>query len=141
MAVVDQQTYQYPLSVTVLYLLVSSSFHHPPSCVCHTTAYLYVQAVVSPEYPVAAGLTVKLHCSVETNMPQVSWNWVYLTKTGWQNVGNTMDLSLTEPNQTGTYCCYASATGIKQKSSNTVTAYIVAMQPTGMWSFLICCIS
>ncbi|KAG7224135.1 hypothetical protein INR49_019870, partial [Caranx melampygus] len=92
-------------------------------------AYLYVRAMASPEYPVAAGQTVKLYCSFVTNMPTVSWYWQYQIKETWQDFGNMMNLTLTEPNQTGTYRCYAKAESIGEMS-NTVTVYIVAMQPT-----------
>ncbi|XP_022606882.1 uncharacterized protein LOC111226072 [Seriola dumerili] len=86
-------------------------------------------AVATPDYPVAAGQTVNLHCSAFSMPPLVNWSWQHLENMAWRQVGSEMDLTLTEPKQSGLYRCCAK-TLLNQGVSHNLSVYIVAMQPT-----------
>ncbi|XP_071354809.1 uncharacterized protein [Trachinotus anak] len=89
-----------------------------------------LQAVATPDYPVAAGQTVNLHCSAFTMPKYVNWSWQHLENLTWQHVGSGRDLTLTQPKQSGLYRCCAK-TWFLQHVSRNLTVYIIAMQPTG----------
>ncbi|XP_071354808.1 uncharacterized protein [Trachinotus anak] len=88
-----------------------------------------LQAVATPDYPVAAGQTVNLHCSAFTMPKYVNWSWQHLENLTWQHVGSGRDLTLTQPKQSGLYRCCAK-TWFLQHVSRNLTVYIIAMQPT-----------
>lgn len=100
-----------------------------------------LQLVATPDYPVAAGQEVHLHCSA-FNMPIVTWSWQHLENQTWLEVGIGTDLTLTKPEQSGLYHCSAETKSLQKSVSPNHTVYIVSMPAaTGLWSVLICCIS
>ncbi|XP_039992270.1 uncharacterized protein LOC120794937 [Xiphias gladius] len=88
-----------------------------------------LQVVATPDYPVAAGQTVNLHCSAFDVPNFVNWSWQHLQNMTWQEVSGSRDLTLTEPKQSGLYRCRAESRS-SQRVSHNLTVYIIAMQPT-----------
>ncbi|XP_038585130.1 uncharacterized protein LOC119910542 [Micropterus salmoides] len=85
-----------------------------------------LQLVATPDYPVAAGQEVHLHCSA-FNMPIVTWSWQHLENQTWLEVGIGTDLTLTKPEQSGLYHCSAETKSLQKSVSPNHTVYIVSM--------------
>ncbi|GAA6213423.1 uncharacterized protein LOC108875078 [Lates japonicus] len=88
-----------------------------------------LQVEVVPDYPVAAGQPVNLHCSAFTVPANVNWSWHHLEDLNWREVSSSRDLTLTEPEQSGVYCCYAVSPS-SQRWSRNLTVFIIATRPT-----------
>ncbi|XP_040917366.1 uncharacterized protein LOC121197707 isoform X2 [Toxotes jaculatrix] len=89
-----------------------------------------LEVVATPDYPVAEGQTVSLHCSASATPASVNWSWQHLENWTWQAVSSSRDLSLTKPMQSGIYRCCAKSQ-LSQSVSHNFTVYIIAMKPTG----------
>ncbi|XP_070699006.1 uncharacterized protein [Pempheris klunzingeri] len=90
-----------------------------------------LQLVATPDYPVAAGQSVNLHCSSAFTMPEhVSWSWQHLENQTWKEVGTGRDLTLTEPEQSGLYRCFAKSQLSMGRESRNHTVYIISMPTT-----------
>ena len=98
-----------------------------------------LQVTAMPDYPVAAGQTVNLHCTTFAVPNFINWSWQHLENLTWQVVGSGRDLALTDPKQSGLYRCRAE-TRLSQRVSRNLTVFIIGVQPTG-WSALVRCIS
>lgn len=98
---------------------------------------LYLSAI--PDYPVSEGQTVALHCREIPVPDKVIWKWKKLDVTGdndtWTEVGSGPELSLTRPEQSGQYRCWAQSLSTEFNESNVHTVYIVSVHTTG-WSAL-----
>ncbi|XP_029350340.1 uncharacterized protein LOC115036327 isoform X2 [Echeneis naucrates] len=106
------------LCVFLLFVFCESSEMHSP-----------LQAVAMPDYPVAAGQTVQLHCSAFQILTFANWSWQHLENRVWHQVGSERDLILTEPEQSGLYRCWAKTLNSELVSHN-LTVYIIDMPPT-----------
>ncbi|XP_029350341.1 uncharacterized protein LOC115036327 isoform X3 [Echeneis naucrates] len=95
-----------------------------------------LQAVAMPDYPVAAGQTVQLHCSAFQILTFANWSWQHLENRVWHQVGSERDLILTEPEQSGLYRCWAKTLNSELVSHN-LTVYIIDMPPTDMVAHLL----
>lgn len=98
-----------------------------------------VELLATPDYPVAAGQRVSLHCSASYSPASTVWIWERHENQTWQEVGSGTDLILTEPEQSGEYRCRAMRSIFVTSNSHTV--YIVSMHATGWWFVVISCIS
>ncbi|XP_067336636.1 uncharacterized protein [Channa argus] len=111
---------------------------------CESTETLTnVTVEAKPDYPVAEGQTVNLHCSSVNVSVNVSYSWECLKNQTWKLVSNSTDLSLTKPNESGIYRCSARYQSTLIVSSNH-TVYIVAILPTdklGIPAFVISLLS
>ncbi|KAM9707425.1 uncharacterized protein ACNS7B_000034 [Menidia menidia] len=101
-----------------------------------------LQVVATPDHPVAAGQRVHLHCSALTEPAFVTWSWKHLQNQTWKEVGKGRELILTEPEQSGVYCCHAKVLLSQHRVSRNHTVFIVSIQTTvgeklGMAAFLI----
>lgn len=92
-----------------------------------------LQLIAKPDYPVAAGQSVHLHCMALTMPRNVSWSWQRWKNQTWQKVGNGRDLTLTEPDQSGQYCCFAKSNSTFQRASPGHKVYIVSTHATGQF--------
>lgn len=133
-----------------MWLKISSSVSSSCNCFISTFSFLIlhlppempssVQLLATPDYPVAAGQRVSLHCSASHIRASIIWTWQREVNQSWQTVGNGTDLILTEPEQSGLYrCC-----GMRWMSlvaSNSHAVYIVSMHATGWWHVVNSCIS
>ncbi|XP_034087665.1 uncharacterized protein LOC117556445 isoform X2 [Gymnodraco acuticeps] len=72
-----------------------------------------LQLVATPDYPVTEGRTVHLYCGPSTIPDSVNWSWKQWKK----EVGNSRDLTLTRPEQSGVYQCFANNTVSSRMSS------------------------
>ncbi|CAK6971496.1 uncharacterized protein LOC118337591 [Scomber scombrus] len=88
-----------------------------------------LQLIAEPDYPVAAGQSVHLHCMASTMPRVVSWSWQRRENQTWQKVGSGRDLTLTEPDQSGQYRCYAMSNSF-QRVSPEHTVYIISTHAT-----------
>ncbi|KAA8582087.1 hypothetical protein FQN60_008827, partial [Etheostoma spectabile] len=67
---------------------------------------LAVGLVATPDYPVAAGQKVDLHCRAFTIPVSFMWSWQRMENQTWQDVGTDRDMmTLTKPEQSGLYRC------------------------------------
>nr|XP_046269638.1 uncharacterized protein LOC124072336 [Scatophagus argus] len=89
----------------------------------------FLQLVATPDYPVAAGQKVNLHCSTLDASDDLIWSWQRLENQTWKKVGSGRDVTLTEPEQSGLYSCCAEFQSSRIMSSNH-TVYIVAIHAT-----------
>ncbi|XP_027130311.1 uncharacterized protein LOC113744544 isoform X1 [Larimichthys crocea] len=87
-----------------------------------------VELLATPDYPVAAGQRVSLHCSASYSPASTVWIWERHENQTWQEVGSGTDLILTEPEQSGEYRCRAMRSIFVMSDSHTV--YIVSMHAT-----------
>lgn len=94
--------------------------------------------VATPDYPVAAGLTVELSCQTIIPSQNIIWSRSLLQNESWENVGSGKVLLLTEPKQTGTYRC--EILNIGKCVSQNHNVYIVSISTAGqMFSgFFVC---
>ncbi|XP_061599740.1 uncharacterized protein LOC133462489 [Cololabis saira] len=89
-----------------------------------------LQLVATPDNPVAAGQTVRLHCSASPMSAFATWSWQRLQNQTWKEVAVGRELILTEPQQSGVYRCHAES-GFSQGSvSQNHTVLIVSMKAT-----------
>lgn len=95
---------------------------------------LYLSAI--PDYPVSEGQTVALHCREIPVPDKVIWKWKKLDVTGdndtWTEVGSGPELSLTRPEQSGQYRCWAQSLSTEFNESNVHTVYIVSVHTTAV---------
>ena len=91
-----------------------------------------LQLIAEPDYPVAAGQRVHLHCKASTMPRVVSWSWQRWENQTWQKVGNGRDLTLTEPDQSGQYRCFANSSSFQEESPEH-KVYIVSTHATGQF--------
>ncbi|XP_031166062.1 uncharacterized protein LOC116057642 [Sander lucioperca] len=91
-----------------------------------------LQLVATPDYPVAAGQKVDLHCTAFTIPVSIKWSLQRLKNQTWQDVGTDRDMmTLTKPEQSGLYRC-RSETSSSQESvvSANHTVYIISVNAT-----------
>ncbi|XP_060918860.1 uncharacterized protein LOC132993185 [Labrus mixtus] len=89
-----------------------------------------LQLVAIPDYPVSAGQTVHLHCSVLSEPASVNWTWQHLENQIWQEVGSGRDLTLSKPWQSGLYHCRARTETQPWRESLNHTVYIISRNLT-----------
>ncbi|XP_042356005.1 uncharacterized protein LOC121953159 [Plectropomus leopardus] len=90
-----------------------------------------LQLVATPNYPVAVGQKVHLHCSAVNMTVSVKWVWQRQENQTWQEVGTGRDQTLTEPEESGIYRCRAqSRLSQKNVTSPEHTVYIVSKHTT-----------
>lgn len=87
---------------------------------------LQLEAV--PDYPVAAGQRVDLHCSSPNATASVTWSWQRLQNENWTAVASGQSLTLTEPQQSGRYRCLARL-GWSQERESTQHAVLIVSVP------------
>eukprot|EP00064_Thunnus_orientalis_P003379 superscaffoldBa00000273_g3388 len=98
---------------------------------CESTENLSpLQLVATPDYPVAEGQRVTMHCSAFTMPASVSWSWQRLENQTWQQVATGRDLTLTEPEQSGLYRCHAESRLSQTSMSPTHNVYIISIRAT-----------
>lgn len=90
-----------------------------------------LQLVATPDYPVAAGQRVHLHCFAVTMPYSVIWSWQRLEDRTWTEVGHGQNLILTKPEQSGTYRCHVETKSSQEKVSGSHAVFIVSMHLTG----------
>ncbi|KAM7375995.1 hypothetical protein PAMP_005748 [Pampus punctatissimus] len=89
-----------------------------------------LQLVATPDYPIAAGQRVDMHCSAFTTPASVSWSWELWENQTWQHVGIGRDLTLTEPEQSGLYRCRAETLLYQTSESPSHQVYIISIHTT-----------
>lgn len=89
-----------------------------------------LQLLATPDYPVAAGQRVDLHCSAFTMPDFVFWFWDHMENQTWQEVSTGRDLTLTEPRQSGLYRCRAVSRLSQTSMSHNHMVYIISMHAT-----------
>ncbi|XP_074548752.1 uncharacterized protein LOC141806933 [Halichoeres trimaculatus] len=89
-----------------------------------------LQLVASPDYPVAEGQMVHLHCSASSVPKTVIWSWQHLENQTWHHAGNESDLTLSKPKQSGLYRCRAMSLHSSWGVSPNHTVLIISMHPT-----------
>ncbi|XP_026163201.1 uncharacterized protein LOC113130633 [Mastacembelus armatus] len=97
-----------------------------------------LKVVAIPDHPVAAGETVTLYCTAVTVPAFSTWplvTWQRLENQTWQNVSTNRNLTLTEPEQSGPYRCWAQDQFFQKGISPSHTVRIFAMLPTVVESF------
>lgn len=99
------------------------------------------ELVAVPDYPVAAGQRVSLHCTSVTTTSSVTWSWKRLENQNWTVVESGRDLILTQPEQSGLYRCLVRTGFSQERASPPHAVFIVSMHANGLSSVLICCIS
>ncbi|XP_043999417.1 uncharacterized protein LOC122846477 [Gambusia affinis] len=87
--------------------------------------------VATPDYPVAAGLTVELLCQTTIPSQNITWSRSHLQNESWEYVGSGKVLLLTEPKQTGTYRCEIRNNGTVTCKSQNHAVYIVSISTAG----------
>ncbi|XP_075874114.1 uncharacterized protein LOC142883266 [Nelusetta ayraudi] len=87
---------------------------------------LQLEAV--PDYPVAAGQRVDLHCPSFNTTFSVTWSWQRLQNETWTVVASGQDLTLTKPEQSGRYRCLA-RWGLSQERESTQHAVLIVSMP------------
>ncbi|XP_076604134.1 uncharacterized protein LOC143331297 [Chaetodon auriga] len=89
-----------------------------------------LQLLATPDYPVAEGRRVDLHCSAFTMPDSVTWFWERMENQTWREVSRGRDLTLTEPRQSGRYRCRAMSLLSQTSVSRDHMVYIVSMHAT-----------
>lgn len=89
-----------------------------------------LQVVAVPDYPVAAGQSVRLHCSTGNMSVHAIWFWQHLQSQTWKVVGNSSELTLTKPQQSGQYRCLAENWFSQKIWSPNHTVFIISIQAT-----------
>lgn len=117
-------------------LLPPSIIHHlvlpdPPPHPSSSPETLSLQLEAIPDYPVAEGQRVNLHCKASTMPGSAQWSWQRLRNHTWHEMKTGGDLTLTEPEQSGLYRCRA-----ERQFSQNHAVYITSMQTTGRSSVL-----
>lgn len=105
----------------------------PPSIILHLSPETPspLQLVAKPDYPVAAGQRVDLHCKTFTMPDSAVWSWQRLENQIWTEVERGRDLTLTNPEQSGLYRCHAETNLSQKRVSPDHAVYIVSMHATG----------
>ncbi|XP_056282639.1 uncharacterized protein LOC130201593 isoform X2 [Pseudoliparis swirei] len=106
----------------LLYLCESSD---PPPHPSSSPETLSLQLEAIPDYPVAEGQRVNLHCKASTMPGSAQWSWQRLRNHTWHEMKTGGDLTLTEPEQSGLYRCRA-----ERQFSQNHAVYITSMQTT-----------
>ncbi|KAK5857551.1 hypothetical protein PBY51_010790 [Eleginops maclovinus] len=88
-----------------------------------------LQLVAKPGYPVTEGQRVQLYCGPSTIPDSVKWSWELLGDKSSKVVGNSSDLTLTKPEQSGRYQCVAQNTVSIRRSSEHIV-YIISTHTT-----------
>ncbi|XP_041809818.1 uncharacterized protein LOC121618395 [Chelmon rostratus] len=89
-----------------------------------------LQLQATPDYPVAAGQRVDLHCSALTKANYVTWAWDRLENQTWREVSHGQDLTLTEPQQSGLYRCRTESNSSQRNVSPDHMVYIISVHAT-----------
>ncbi|XP_032356967.1 uncharacterized protein LOC116670504 [Etheostoma spectabile] len=91
-----------------------------------------LQLVATPDYPVAAGQKVDLHCRAFTIPVSFMWSWQRMENQTWQDVGTDRDMmTLTKPEQSGLYRCRGKSNFTQMSMvSSTHTVYIISVNAT-----------
>ncbi|XP_061751975.1 uncharacterized protein LOC133550015 [Nerophis ophidion] len=87
--------------------------------------------LATPDYPVAAGQKVSLHCSGPTSA-NVTWSWHRKENGLWHQVGTGKTLTLSEPEHSGMYRCHSSSHHHSDCGSPTHNVYIVSFHAAEM---------
>lgn len=121
------KTYIIPTSsVCNCFISTLPSFHPSPP---FPSLEMNLQLVATPDYPVAAGQKVELHCRILPVPHHNIWSWQRWQNQTWKDVGESdMNLTLTKPEESGRYCCYSKAS---DRRSPEHAVYIVAMKTKG----------
>lgn len=98
------------------------------SALSFTETFPPLWVVATPDYPVAAGQKVSLYCSSSIISVTGTWSWVRLRNQTWEKEGNSRELILTKPEQSGEYRCCSSVVNC---ANQTHTVYIISTQTTG----------
>ncbi|XP_077415727.1 uncharacterized protein LOC144044899 [Vanacampus margaritifer] len=88
-----------------------------------------LQLTATPDYPVAAGQKVSLHCSAPNLTAYDNWYWQRQGKETWKRVAEGDNLTLSEPQQSGMYRCLAQRSLIESVSPNH-TVLIISFHTT-----------
>ncbi|XP_005925697.1 uncharacterized protein LOC102296987 [Haplochromis burtoni] len=99
----------------------------PTAPVTHKETFPPLWVVATPDYPVAAGQKVSLYCSSSIISVTGTWSWVRLRNQTWEKEGNSRELILTKPEQSGEYRCCSSVVNC---ANQTYTVYIISTQTT-----------
>ncbi|XP_024661966.2 uncharacterized protein LOC101468436 [Maylandia zebra] len=99
----------------------------PTAPVTHKETFPPLWVVATPDYPVAAGQKVSLYCSSSIISVTGTWSWVRLRNQTWEKEGNSRELILTKPEQSGEYRCCSSVVNC---ANQTHTVYIISTQTT-----------
>lgn len=97
------------------------------SCYFCTETFPPLWVVATPDYPVAAGQKVSLYCSSSIISGTGTWSWERLRNQTWEKEGNSRELILTKPEQSGEYRCCSSVVNC---ANQTHTVYIISTQTT-----------
>ncbi|XP_035766868.1 uncharacterized protein LOC102780328 [Neolamprologus brichardi] len=95
--------------------------------VTHKETFPPLWVVATPDYPVAAGQKVSLYCSSSIISGTGTWSWERLRNQTWGKEGNSRELILTKPEQSGEYRCCSSVVNC---ANQTHTVYIISTQTT-----------
>lgn len=98
------------------------------SALSFTETFPPLWVIATPNYPVAAGQKVSLYCSGSIISGTGTWSWERLRNQTWENKGNSRELILTKPEQSGEYRCCISVVNC---ANQTHTVYIISTQTTG----------
>lgn len=110
---------------TVSRFCLSLVFNPSPS---FSPEILRLQLKAVPDYPVAAGQRVNLHCKSFNTTSSVTWSWQRLQNESWTAVASGQDLTLTKPEQSGRYRCLA-RWGLSQQRESTQHAVVIVSMP------------
>ncbi|XP_039898480.1 uncharacterized protein LOC120740292 [Simochromis diagramma] len=99
----------------------------PTAPVTHKETFPPLWVVATPDYPVAAGQKVSLYCSSSIISVTGTWSWERLRNQTWEKEGNSRELILTKPEQSGEYRCCSSVVNC---ANQTHTVYIISTQTT-----------
>ncbi|XP_007561235.1 uncharacterized protein LOC103144275 [Poecilia formosa] len=110
--------------------LMSTTSTEAPTTIATTIPLDSLHLVATPDYPVAAGLTVELRCQTIIPPQNIIWSRYHLQNQSWENVGLGQVLLLTEPKQTGMYRCEIRI-GNVERVSQIHAVYIVSISTAG----------
>ncbi|XP_077395347.1 uncharacterized protein LOC144031796 [Festucalex cinctus] len=89
-----------------------------------------LQLTATPDYPVAAGQKVSLHCSAPNQTAAYdNWYWQRQEKETWERAGEGANLTLSEPQQSGLYRCLAER-GLSKRVSPNHAVFIISFHAT-----------
>ncbi|XP_054652943.1 uncharacterized protein LOC129192693 isoform X2 [Dunckerocampus dactyliophorus] len=108
--------------------VVPAAPQHAAHYLAQTESIGPLTLTATPDYPVAEGQKVIMHCSGPTSA-NVVWSWQRQQNQLWQDVGIGNNLTLSEPGHSGLYRCNASNKH-SDNVSPTHNVYIVSFHAT-----------